>query len=385
MDFELPKYIKYTFILLGLVLLIWFLQTFKSILVPICFSSLFALLLVPLCERFEKVRVPRPLAILLCLVLVVAFLGGLIWLLSSQLISFIQELGTLSDKVNEYIENIQVFLFENFGIRPTNRRDFISKNLGTLQETGTTILSGTLSLTTGVLSVLTILPIYIFFMLYYRDHFRKFMFKFITRDKRSTLVNTVDNIQKVVESYISGLLIVIVIVALLNITGLVIMGVPYAVFFGIFASVLTIIPYIGILIGAALPALFMLIQTGSLVQALIVVGIFAFVQFLEGNFITPNITGSKVSINPFAAVLALIIGGEIWGAAGMILSIPMIAILKVLFDATDSLEPFGFLLGDINHNPAQADVFAKLSNRVRTLLHLKKEKEVQEKQELPNR
>ncbi len=382
MEIQLPKYFKYTVILLGLVLLIWFLQTFKSVLVPVCFSGLFALLLVPLCARFERWRIPRPLAILLCIILIVAFLAGLIWLLSSQLISFIQELGTLSDKVNEYIQKVQLFLYKNFGIRPTNRRDFISKNMGTLQETGTTILGSTLSLTTGALSMLTIIPIYIFFMLYYREHFRKFMFKFITRDKRSTLVHTIDNIQKVVESYISGLLIVIVIVALLNMTGLMIMGVPYAVFFGIFASVLTIIPYIGILIGAALPAMFTLVQTGSLVQALIVVGIFAFVQFLEGNFITPNITGSKVSINPFAAVIALIVGGEIWGAAGMILSIPIIAILKVLFDATETLEPFGFLLGDINsNNPNQPNVFAQLTGRVKTLLRLKKEKEIEDKQE----
>jgi predicted PurR-regulated permease PerM len=381
MEIQLPKYFKYTIILLGLVLLIWFLQTFKSILVPVCFSGLFALLLVPLCARFERWRVPRPLAILLCIILVITFLAGLIWLLSSQLISFIQELGTLSDRVNEYIQKVQLFLYKNFGIRPTNRRDFISKNIGTLQETGTTILGSTLSLTTGALSMFTIIPIYIFFMLYYRDHFRKFMFKFITRDKRSTLVLTIDNIQKVVESYISGLLIVIVIVALLNMTGLMIMGVPYAVFFGIFASVLTIIPYIGILIGAALPALFTLVQTGSLVQALIVVGIFAFVQFLEGNFITPNITGSKVSINPFAAVVALIVGGEIWGAAGMILSIPIIAILKVLFDATESLEPFGFLLGDIHSNdPNKTNVFSQLSSRVKTIFNLKKEKEIEDKQ-----
>jgi len=379
MEISLPKYFKYTIILLGLVLLIWFLQTFKSILVPICFASLFALLLVPLCERFEKWRIPRPLAILICIVLVFAFLGGLIWLLSAQLIGFIQELGTLSDKVNEYIQKVQVFLLNNFGIKPTNGREFITKNIGTLQQTGTTILTGTLSLTTGALSVLTIIPIYIFFMLYYRDHFRRFMFKFITRDKRSTLVTTIDNIQKVVESYISGLIIVIVIVVLLNITGLMILGVPYAVFFGIFASVLTIIPYIGILIGASLPALYTLVQTGSLIDAIFVIGVFAFVQFLEGNFITPNITGSKVSINPFAAVVALIIGGEIWGAAGMILSIPIIAILKVLFDAYEPLEPFGFLLGDINSNSDKPNVFSKLSGRVRTIMNLKKEKEEQDK------
>jgi predicted PurR-regulated permease PerM len=141
------------------------------------------------------------------------------------------------------------------------------------------------------------------------------------------------------------------------------MGVPYAFFFGAFASVLTIIPYIGILIGALLPALFTLIQTGSVVNAVIVVGIFSFVQFLEGNFITPNITGSRVSINPFAAILALITGGEIWGASGMILAIPIIAMLKVVFDAYEPLRPVGFLLGDVHPEKEGLGFLARLINR----------------------
>ncbi|WP_368045542.1 AI-2E family transporter [Hymenobacter sp. BT770] len=72
-----------------------------------------------------------------------------------------------------------------------------------------------------------------------------------------------------------------------------------------------------------------------------------FVQFLEGNFITPMITGSKVSINPMAAIVALILGGELWGTPGMILSIPLVAVLKVVFDSNKTTEPWGFLLGDV--------------------------------------
>ena len=78
------------------------------------------------------------------------------------------------------------------------------------------------------------------------------------------------------------------------------------------------------------------------------VGVFVFVQFLEGNFITPMITGSKVSINPMAAIIALILGGELWGTPGMILSIPLVAVLKVVFDASKTTEPWGFLLGDVS-------------------------------------
>ena len=121
----------------------------------------------------------------------------------------------------------------------------------------------------------------------------------------------------------------------------------FAIFFAVFASVLAIIPYIGILVGSAIPALVTLVETGSPGKAAAVVGVFVFVQFLEGNFITPMITGSKVSINPMAAIIALILGGELWGTPGMILSIPLTAVLKVVMDANKTTEPWGFLLGDV--------------------------------------
>jgi predicted PurR-regulated permease PerM len=367
MELKLPDYLKYTIILLGLILLLYLLQLFQGFLVPVCFSVLFALLLLPLSERLER-RLPRALAIIVCLVLVILVLACLIWLLSAQLMSFSEELQNISDKLAVFWNKLQQFLFNNFGIKPTNKNELVSKNLSTLRETGTQFLGSTISMTTGALSVMTLIPIYIFCMLYYRDHFRRFIFQCISRENRDAFMNTIDNIQKVVESYISGLMIVIVIVAILNTIGLLIMGVPYAFFFGAFASVLTIIPYIGILIGALLPALFTLIQTGSLINAVIVIGIFAFVQFLEGNFITPNITGSKVSINPFAAILALIIGGEVWGAAGMILSIPIIAMLKVVFDAYEPLRPIGFLLGDVHAERAGPGMVTRLVNRFKRIL-----------------
>ncbi|MDB5260736.1 MAG: hypothetical protein JWQ14_17 [Adhaeribacter sp.] len=365
MELKLPDYLKHTIILLGLILLLYLLQMFQSFLIPILFSGLFALLLLPISERLER-RMPRSLAIITSLILIVLVLGLLIYLLSMQIASFSEDMKNITDKLLVFINKIQEFLFQKFGIKPTSKNELLSKNLTTLQQTGTRFLGSTISITTGAFTVITLVPIYIFCMLYYRDHFRRFIFQCISRDKRDAFMATMDSIQKVVESYITGLMIVIVIVAILNTIGLMFMGVPYAIFFGAFASVLTIIPYIGILIGALLPATYVLIHTGSFLNAVIVVGIFAFVQFLEGNFITPNITGSKVSINPFAAILALILGGEIWGAAGMILSIPVIAILKVVFDASEPLRPLGYLLGDVNHgHPSKPGFFYKLVQRIK--------------------
>lgn len=348
MEIRLPKYFKFTLIFLGIFLLVWFLQSFRPVLIPLAFAALFAFALLPLCNRLELLKVPRTLAIITCLLGLVVVLTLLIWFLSTQVMSLSRDMPNITGHFERLVVRVQDFLLINFDIAPQNRQDLIRNSLSRLSETGTAFVGSTISMTTDALTVLGLIPIYVFCMLYYRDHFRHFIFRFVQKDKRTSAMGTVDAIQRVIGSYLSGLLIVILIVSILNSVGLMIVGVPYAIFFGVFAAMLTIIPYIGILIGALLPALFVLAVTGSLLKPLIVIGIFAFVQFLEGNFITPYITGTKVSINPFAAILALIVGGHIWGAAGMVLAIPTIAVAKVLFDSYEPLEPFGFLLCDIS-------------------------------------
>ncbi|RIJ42115.1 AI-2E family transporter [Pontibacter oryzae] len=348
MEIKLPPYFKYTIILLGLTLLIFGLITFKPILMPLAFGLLFALLLLPLSRDLEiKLRFPRPLAILCSITLVVVVLGMIAWFVSLQLVSLTSDLDTVGQNIEALLARGQDFMASKFGITPPNKTELIQNAIGSIQDISATFLGSTISMTTGALTILTLVPIFIFCLLYYRDHLEQFMFKYVAKDRRSGVIQTVSNIQHVVQSYISGLMIVIVVVALLNTAGLLMLGVKYAIFFGVFASILTIIPYIGIMIGASLPALFTLATTGNLLDAVLVVLVFMFVQFLEGNFITPFVVGSKVSINPFAAIVALLLGGEIWGAAGMVLSIPMIAMMKVIFDVYPPLQPFGFLLADI--------------------------------------
>lgn len=339
--------VQYTFMLIGLSLTVYILHRLDEILLPIAFSAVFTLLLLPICRWLELRRVPRVLAIVLCLLLVLLVFAGIILGFGSQLTQFQDELPKLQVKLVEFFNSAQDWAHDKFGYKPMSIEEVKNSTLNALKKSGTTFLGTTLNTTTDVLSNLAQVLIYIFCFLYYRDHLRQFMFRFVAPDKRTTVLNTVDSIQTVVQAYITGLVKVIIIVSILNAIGLLALGVKFAVFFAIFASVLAVIPYIGIMIGAALPAIVTLVETGSPVQALLVIGVFVVVQFLEGNFITPMITGSSVSINPLAAILALILGAALWGTPGMILSIPLTAILKVIFDAYKPLEPFGFLLGDI--------------------------------------
>jgi predicted PurR-regulated permease PerM len=203
-----------------------------------------------------------------------------------------------------------------------------------------------LAYTTNTFADLGLMPVFIFFFLYYRTFFKQFLNKLFIRTPNRNITEIMYKIQTVVKNYILGLLLVMAIIAALNTIGLLILDIEYAFFFGALAALLNIIPYLGIIIGSVLPILMALLTKDSIWYAVGVAGVFTVVQLLEGNFITPNIVGSKVSVNPLAAIIALIIGGILWGPSGMILSIPFTAIFKVILDNIEPLEPFGFLLGE---------------------------------------
>ena len=340
--------IHYTFLLIGASLLVFVLHKLHSILLPLFFAALLSVLLLPMVRRLENRGWPSVLAIIAALLVMVLAITGLIMVFGYQLMELRAELPLLQQKLLVLFNQGQQWGHQRFGLDVMSKEELIDKSMESFKKSAGGYLGSTLSTTAGVLSVLTLVPIYIFCFLYYRDHMRQFMFRFVAPDKRTSVLHTLDNIQSVVQAYISGLLTVIFIVAVLNAIGLLVLGVKFAIFFAAFASVMAVIPYIGIMVGAAIPALVTLVETGSPARAAAVVGVFMVVQFLEGNFITPMVTGSKVSINPMAAIVALILGGELWGTAGMILSIPLVAVLKVVFDANKSLEPWGFLLGDIS-------------------------------------
>ncbi len=342
--------------LLALTLLVVALRRLDGVLLPILFSALFAFLLVPITRRLEGWKWPRWLAIMVSILLLAAVLTGIVWVLTSQLVSLSKDWEHIQERLLVQYDTLSSSLAQQFKLQLPDKSALLRQTLAGLRERGTGIANSAASTTSSVLEVLSLVPIYIFCFLYYRDHFQQFLYRLtVDASQRSVVMTVIHKIEEVTQNYLLGLLTVIFIVALLNITGLLLLDVKYALFFGAFASILTIIPFIGMIIGATLPAVYTLVETGSPWQALGVVGVFVFVQFLEGNFITPTITGSKVSINALAAIVGLILGGELWGLPGMILSIPLVAVLKVVFDAIPGMEPYGFLLGDVNDG----------SNRVR--------------------
>jgi predicted PurR-regulated permease PerM len=365
--------VHYTFMLVGLSLLVFVLHKLDDLVLPLLYAILLSLLLMPLVTKLEKWRWPRMLAIATAIILVIVSLAVLIYLFGSQIVGLRNEIPLIQTKLVAYFDQVQQQLSHRFGFQPISHDEIISSSLDTARKDASKYLGSTLSTTIGVLSTVTLVPIYIFCFLYYRDHLRQFMFRFVEPDKRTTVLHTVDNIQNVVQGYMTGLLTVIVLVSIMNAIGLLLLGVKYAIFFAVFASILAVIPYVGITVGSIIPALITFVESGSPSHGLAVIAVFMGVQVISDNILSPMITASKVSLNPLTAIIALILGGELWGTPGMILSVPISAVIKVVLDANKGTEAWGFLLGDVGDSEAKAkdaaddrDFMTKLLDKFRS-------------------
>ncbi len=332
--------------LTSLLILVYGLYELRELLIPLVFAILFAVLLYPLCSCLEKWRVPRIPAIVICLILMLAIIVGLLYAITTQISSFAEVLPQLIKKGNALIDNLQIYADEHFKIDKKRQVTEVRKYYSTALETGGALLTSTLLATTSTLTDVLIVLLFVFFLLLYRDFFRSFFYKVFGHTNRSKVDTVLGKIYDVVKDYLAGLLLVILVTGTLMTVGLVILGVDYAVFFGFFGASLVLIPYFGISLGSLLPAAYTLVTQDNPLKALGVIGVFLFVQALEGNFITPYIVGSKVSINPLAAIIALLLWETLWGLPGLVLALPLTAIIKVIFDSIEGLTPYGFLIGE---------------------------------------
>lgn len=311
----------------------------KDIVVPLLISGILTIVLMPLVKKLER-KIPTTLAIVLVLLAATTLFILAAMLIASQLASLIQDLPDLEAKFNSWIEQISNALLNNHGMSVKDQYQLINDSLSMLGSYATDLLSAT----SNIIALFVQIPIYIFLFLIYRDRFQSFFMSLLS-DKEE--LSWKKDVERVVQGYISGLLLVTLIVAFLNSVGLLLLGIEHAIFFGVLSGILTIIPYIGIFIGALLPIIMALLTKDSLWYPFGVVIIFSVVQFLEGNFISPQITGSKVSINALAAIVALLLGGKILGIAGMILAIPALGIIKIILSHTRHLKHFIVLIEDV--------------------------------------
>ena len=252
------------------------------------------------------------------------------YLFSLQIFEIFKSLSGIGEQLAAGIETILNWVYDSAGMERITQDEWWQQQMDTIVNSGVGILSEGLNNTGIVLVYMGFTLLYTFFFLLYRAAFKNFITQQTPPKYRNEAPETLLKIQSIAQNYLYGMLTVMVILAVLNSVGLWLIGIEYAFFWGCLAAFMAIIPYIGTTLGGTLPFLYALSTTGTLWQPAAVVILYFSIQQLEGNIITPKVVGSHVDINPLVAVIALFIGGMIWGIGGLILALPMIAMIKII-------------------------------------------------------
>lgn len=344
--FVLPPVLKALVVGLLIALILAGMVYGRALLIPLLLSAYISMLLVPLCNKLESWKFPPVLATLSALLGALLLLGGLFTLFFTQLSSFAQDLDNVQGRLDTLLGDLNTWISGLIGAETNIGSVFQKQNLIEMVKANSRDITTSLLNTMGNASSIVLLPVFIFLFLLYRDHLTAFVERLYPDHEAGEIRATLRDLRRIIQKYILGLLQVIAIMALLGSLALWIIGIKHAIFFGVFAGLMNLIPYLGPLVAALLPIIFALITKDSLIYPLAVFLSFQLIQILEGNFLTPKIVGSSVSLNPMITFLGILIGASIWGVIGMILIIPSLAILKKLFELSPATQPYSFLMGE---------------------------------------
>lgn len=343
---KLPLYAKASIFFIGLIALLTALYIGKSIIVPLIFALIIAIVLHPAVNFITRLKVNRVVAILITLLFTVLVIFAFSSLIISQVSRFSETLPLLIDKFTGMLDQAIAWASGYFDIKPRKIHEWITKTQGDLINTSSAAIGQTLVILGNGLVVLFLLPVYIFLILFYHPILIEFIHRLFGSVNESKVSEIVSQIKTVIQRYLIGLVIEAGIMATLNISVLLLLGIQYAVLLGIIAAVLNVIPYIGGLVGVALPMLVALATKESGWYAIYILMLFYVIQLIDNNYIVPKIVASKVKINALFSIIVVFIGNALWGIPGMFLSIPLLAIVKLICDHIEPLKPWGFLLGD---------------------------------------
>jgi predicted PurR-regulated permease PerM len=337
-----PFYIQSTAVLFGLILLVYVLIQLADILVPLAFAAFLAVLLNPLCNRLQRYKIPKGISIAIAMLVMILCVATVFYFLSTQIIQFGDSLPMLQKKFEEITIDLKNWIQGTFGVEITKQEQMLKDALNNSQA----ILGRTVNSVLGTLAIVFLLPVYIFLMLFYKALILNFLYEVFSEENSKKVSDVLSETKTAIQSYIVGLLIEMIIVAAMNSTALILLGVKYGILIGCIGAILNLIPYLGGIIAIALPVLMATVTKDGYSTQLGVIVAYIVIQFIDNNILVPRIVSSKVQINALMSIIVVLLGNALWGLSGMFLSIPFVAVVKIVFDRIDDLKPWGKLLGD---------------------------------------
>lgn len=337
---------RLAYYLLSFAVVIAMLSVGRSFFIPIAYGVFFAFMLKPFRDKVEKIIPNRVIAILICFLTILLSIGGIFFFFAIQISEVVTSADNIVSNLTGSIEDILIYCGDYIGWSKRETTVFVEQNISAGIEQPLGLLTSGLSTSSVVFTNLALISIYTFFFLLYSTAFKRFALGQFADEAQLEGMETLREIQSVASSYLGGMITVMLVLGVLNSIGLYLIGVPYALLWGFLGAFLAVIPYIGTLIGGMLPVLYSVAIFDTMWQPFAVAILYTVVQSLEGNVITPKVVGNSVKVNALAAVVALIFGAFVWGLAGLIIAIPLLAMLRIVMEHIDPLKPVALLLSD---------------------------------------
>lgn len=362
---NLPFYIKLACVLFSLFAIGYLVIIAKEILSPLIFSCLFSILLLPVAQFFEfKLRLPRSAASMLSVILLLSAIGGILYVIGSQISDLAKDWPQFQNQLAKSTDSLQDWISATFHMSERKQNNYLNTATTKIMASGTAVVGTTLLSLSSILLFLIFTFIYSFFFLLYRSLIKKFMESVFLKENKKLVHDIIEQVQYIIRKYIIGLLIEMAIVATAVSITFTILGIKYAILLGLITGLFNIIPYIGIFSALIISTLITFATATVASKAIWVIITLVVTHLIDSNVLLPIVVGSKVRINALITVLGVVIGEMIWGIPGMFLSIPVIAVLKIIFDRVESLQPWGIILGDEE----------KKQNKLATKLMVKRKK-----------
>jgi putative permease len=362
----LPFHIKLSSILISLVILCYITIIAKEILSPLIFSCLFSILLLPVAAFFEnKIKLPRSAASMISILLLLAVIGIVLYVIGSQMSDLANDWPQFQQQLIKTMDSTQDWIASTFHVNANKQLNYVHSATSKVMASGTTVLGATLLSLSSLMLFFVFTFIYTFFFLLYRRLIMKFLVSVFLDENKSVVHDIIERVQYMIRKYIIGLLIEAAIVSLVVCLVFWMLGIKYAVLLGLITGLFNIIPYIGIFSALVISSLVTFATATVISKVILVVVTLIIVHLIDSNILLPVVVGSKVRINALVTVLGVIIGEMIWGIPGMFLSIPVIAVFKIIFDRVEGLESWGIILGDEDYK--QNNLATKFTTKRRGL------------------
>ncbi|WP_316830165.1 AI-2E family transporter [Pedobacter aquatilis] len=336
----------------------------QSLLAPLLFSFLMAILLLPVGNFLEqRLKFKRSLSTLVAVILMIAVIGGIVYFFGNQLSDLWADWPLLKEKANVSYHELQHWISKTFHVNSEKQLAYLNDSTEKALATSAAIVATTLATLSSTLLFLGFTLLFTFFILNYRRVLFTFLTAVFKEEHKEKVSEIVNQIQYIIKKYIIGLFLQMLIVTILMIAVLSLLGVKYAVLLGLVAGIFNVVPYLGIFFALVVSALITFATAGA-GKVLLVLISFVGVHAVDGNVLMPLVVGSKVKINALFAFIGIVVGEMIWGISGMFLCIPYLAILKIIFDRVDPLKPWGILMGE-EHKPEKKKRVYRITKKIK--------------------